>query len=394
METVIFNGKVYTPEGVIHPGVVVMADGKFKVIGRQQSTFIPPQAKIVDAAGKAVVPGFIDVHLHGLMGHDVMGPSLVDVIKGLPAYGVTSFMATTLTLPRKEILSALHAMDEVLMDLPQGAQCMGIHLEGPYLSPSRSGMATKEWTYPLTWEDFQTLQKASGSRIRMITFAPEIGEAMKVIPELIAAGVVPVIGHSDATFDQVAEAVKLGLNHATHTYNAMRPLGHREPGVVGAVMYFNAIYAELIADSIHVHPAAMFILFKVKGLDKLVLVSDAAPFAGLPAGEYEWEHKPVYVKDNRCCLADGTLAGAHALLDTGVRNLVEKLGLSLEEALIPVTRTPAASLNMKNKGRIAPGCDADLVLLDDKLLPCMTFVKGELVWQRVGHQLNEHGMGL
>ena len=135
---------------------------------------------------------------------------------------------------------------------------------------------------------------------------------MEAIPELVAQGVVPVIGHSDANFEQVRKAVGLGLNHATHTYNAMRPLQHREPGVVGAVMYFDEIYAELIADGVHIHPAAMQILLRVKGLDKVVLISDSSPLAGLPDGEYEWEHKPVYVREGRCVLPDGTLPGQMA----------------------------------------------------------------------------------
>lgn len=214
----------------------------------------------------------------------------------------------------------------------------------------------------------------------MITFAPECGEAMRVIPRLVEAGVVPVIGHSDATFEQAAAAVRLGLNHATHTFNAMRPLHHREPGVVGAVMHFDEVFAELVGDGIHVHPAAMDILLRVKGLDRVVLISDAAPLAGLPEGEYEWEHKPVLVSGGACTLADGTLAGAHALLDTGVRHLVDAVHLPLADALVPATQTPAASVRLNRKGRLAPGGDADVVLLDESLRPAMTFVEGERAW--------------
>ena len=382
MATAIINGKVYTPDEVIESGVVLIDDGQVKAVGTRQALTLPADAEIIDAAGRSVVPGFVDVHIHGLLGHDSMGSQLADVIPALPAYGVTSFMATTLTLPRGEVIECLHEMNEVLAAPPRGAHCLGIHIEGPHLAPTKPGMATAEWVYPLTWEDFQVFQEAAGGHIRMITFAPEAGKAMEVIPQLVAAGVVPVIGHTDATFDQVARAVELGANHATHTYNAMRPLGHREPGVVGAVMYFDQVYAELIADGIHIHPVAMDILLRVKGLDKVVLISDAAPIAGLPDGEYAWEHKPIFVKAGRCQLADGTLAGAHALLDTGVRNLVRKVGLPLEQALIPATRTAAASVGATTKGRIAAGCDADIVLLDEELIPAMTLVGGEVVWER------------
>ena len=205
---------------------------------------------------------------------------------------------------------------------------------------------------------------------------------MEAIPALVAEGVVPVIGHSEATFEQVKRAVELGLNHATHTYNAMRPLQHREPGTVGAVMYFDQIYAELIADGVHIHPAAMEILLRVKGVDKVVLISDASPLAGLPDGIYEWEHKPVHVREGRCALEDGTLAGAHELLDTGVRNLVNLLGLPLEKALIPATRAAADSIGASQKGRLVAGCDADIVILDQQVMPVATFVGGRLMYHR------------
>jgi N-acetylglucosamine-6-phosphate deacetylase len=382
MEKAILNGTVYTPSEKIESGAVLVSEDKIRFVGRADEAKVPKDAEIFDAAGMSIVPGFVDVHMHGVMGYDNMGMGLAEVIPALPAYGVTSFMATTLTYPRPEVLEALEIMSEILSSPPSGANCLGIHLEGPHLSPRRPGMATTDWVYPLSVEDFGSLQKAADGYIKMITFAPEEGKAMDAIPALIANGVVPVIGHSDATFEQVQHAVELGLNHATHTYNAMRPLLHREPGVVGAVMYFDQIYAELIADGVHIHPAAMQILLRVKGLDKVVLVSDSAPLAGLPDGQYEWEHKPVYVRGNSCVLKDGTLAGAHELLDTGVRNLVNLLGLPLEKALIPATRAAADSVGAKHKGRLEPGCDADIVILDHEIKTFATFVGGRLVYRR------------
>ena len=382
MEKAIVNGTVYTPSQKIESGAVVISGNKIESVGPANETHIEPDTEIFDAQGMAIAPGFVDVHMHGVAGHDNMGTGLAEVIPALPAYGVTSFMATTLTYPRAEVLEALEIMSEILSSPPVGANCLGIHLEGPHLSPKRPGMATAEWVYPLSTEDYQSLQKAADGYLKMITFAPEEGNAMDVIPALVAGGVVPVMGHSDATFEQVQKAVGLGLNHATHTYNAMRPLQHREPGAVGGVMYFDEIYAELIADGVHIHPAAMQILLRVKGLDKVVLISDSSPLAGLPDGEYEWERKPVLVRDGRCMLPDGTLAGAHELLDTGVRNLVNLLGLPLEQALVPATRTPADSVGAKHKGRLEPGCDADIVILDREIQPFATFVGGRLLYKR------------
>ncbi len=384
----IVKGAVYTPDEVIAPGVVLMRGNTITAVGPADTTFVPLDVELIEADGMAVVPGLIDVHVHGLMGYDGMGPGLACVIRALPAFGVTAFASTTFTLPRSETLAGLEAVAEVLDTPPLGAQCLGIHLEGPFLSPAWPGMATPDWFEPLTWEGFQAVQRAARGRVRMLTFAPEVGEAMTCIPRLVEAGVIPVIGHSDATFEQVAQAVQLGLSHATHTFNAMRPFHHREPGVVGAVMYFNEIVAELIADGVHVHPAAMAILLRIKGLERVALVSDAAPLAGLPDGEYEWGHKHVFVRDGSCRLADGTISGAHALLDTGVRNLVNLVGLPLEQALVPATRVPADVLGLR-KGRLAPGYDADVVLLDEALRPALTIVGGEEVFRR--HGLLIHG---
>ena len=374
----IVNGSVHTPDQVVAPGIVLIEEGHIIAVGSADALPVPPEAEAIDAESMAVVPGFIDIHTHGLMGHDAMGPGLAQVIRDLPAFGVTAFLSTTLTLPRDETFAHLEAMVEVLDAPPPGAQCLGIHLEGPFLSPTRPGMANFDWFEPLNWESFQVFQRVAKGHIRMLTFAPEVGEALACIPRLIEAGVVPVIGHSDATFEQVAEAVQLGLSHATHTFNAMRPLHHREPGVVGAVMYFDEIVAELIADGVHVHPAVMAIMLRVKGLERVALVSDAAPLAGLPDGEYKWEHKMVFVRDGSCRLADGTIAGAHALLDTGVRNLVNLVGLPLEQALVPATRVPADVLGLR-KGRLAPGYDADIVLLNGDCRPVFTMVEGEVI---------------
>jgi N-acetylglucosamine-6-phosphate deacetylase len=376
----IINGNVYTPGQVLTPGTVLIEEGHITAVGSADTLAVPPEVEVIDAQGRAVVPGLIDVHTHGLMGHDAMGPGLAHVIRDLPAFGVTAFLGTTLTLPRNETFADLEAMVEVLDAPPPGARCLGIHLEGPFLSPARPGMATSDWFEPLNWESFQALQQAARGHTRMVTFAPEVGEAMECIPRLIEAGVVPVIGHSDATFEQVAAAVRLGLRHATHTFNAMRPLHHREPGVVGAVMYFDEIVADLVADGVHVHPAVMAILLRVKGLERVALVSDASPLAGLPDGEYEWEHKTVFVRDGSCRLADGTIAGAHALLDTGVRNLVNLVGLPLEQALVPATRVPADVLGLR-KGRLVPGYDADVVLLDEDYRPVFTMVDGEIAYR-------------
>jgi N-acetylglucosamine-6-phosphate deacetylase len=377
----IVGGTVVAARGTIDSGTVVMDGGSIQAVGDASDVPLPPGTEVVDAAGRWVIPGLVDVHFHGLLGHDVQGPGLTEVIRNLPRFGVTSFMATTLTLPWDETRLSLRSMADQLARPPAGAECLGIHIEGPFLSPLRPGMAQPDWLEPLSWDRFQVHQEASAGLIRMVTFAPEAGAAMSVIPRLVEAGVIPVIGHTDATFEQATEAIRLGASQATHTYNAMRPLHHREPGTVGAVMYDDTIYAEMIGDGLHVHPAAMAILVRAKGLDRVLLISDAAPVAGLPPGEYEWGHRPVFVREGGLCeLANGTIAGAHALLDDGLRRLVREVGLPLADAVVLASRTPARSVNRPRKGVLEAGADADLVVLDDDLAVAMTFVAGDLLW--------------
>jgi N-acetylglucosamine-6-phosphate deacetylase len=384
----IVGGTIYTPEEVFEKGIIVLDGKRISSVGKTNSSISLRNMDIIEVSAKMIVPGFIDVHIHGLLGYDSMGAGLCEVIKRLPQYGVTSFMATTITLTDKETIRQLQIMKQIIEEPPIGARCLGIHLEGPFLSIKRPGMSTIEWMRPLNFEDFSSFQKAAGGLIKMVTFAPEDGKAMSVIPVLIANGVIPIIGHSEANYEEAAQSIRLGVNHATHTFNAMSPLRHREPGVAGAVLVHDEVYAELIADGVHVHPAVMDVLLRAKGLDRTVLVSDAAPLAGVPDGEYEWEHKPILVKNQVCQLENGTIAGAHKLLDTGVRNLVNLLGMPLQEALVPATRTAAASLGIDDKkGNILAGYDADLTVLDENLNPWMTIVDGEIVWQRESGEL-------
>jgi N-acetylglucosamine-6-phosphate deacetylase len=377
----IVNGTLCTPQEVHAPGTVLVDAGKITAAGASSRVQVPPGIGVVDASDCHVVPGLIDLHIHGLGGSDVMGAGLERVIRALPAYGVTSFLATTLTAPEDATLSALADMARIIGHPPPGARCLGIHLEGPFLSPRRPGMATSELFLPLTWERVQRYARAAEGQIRLLTFAPELAGGMGCIERLIEAGIIPSIGHSDATFDEVAQAVGLGLRHATHTFNAMRPLHHREPGVVGAVLSFPEVVAELIADGVHIHAAVVELVLRIKGAEGVALVSDAAPLAGLPDGQYTWAEQTIVVESGSCRLTDGTIAGAHALLDTGVRTLVNTIGLPLAQALTAASTTPAAVLGLR-AGEIRPGHDADIVLLDESLRPVRTFVGGAEVFRR------------
>jgi N-acetylglucosamine-6-phosphate deacetylase len=372
-----------TPRQVIPNAALVIAGDRIVHAGPAAGVSIPRDAQHLNLPGRRAFPGFIDLHTHGLLGSDTFSASLEEVIRFLPRFGVTSFLATTVTMPMDDVFTRLCAMDRVLQNPPAGAHCLGIHIEGNFLSPKRTGMANPAWCQPLTPGIFDSLQEAAGGRIKMVTFAPEESRAIEMIPYLLERRVIPSIGHSDATYEQAAEAVRLGLVHSTHTFNAMSPFHHRAPGVTGAVLAFPQITAQLIADGHHVHPGAMRLLLNAKGAGGVCLVSDSAPFAALPNGTYPWEGYTLIVKNGTCRLPNGTLAGAHALLDTGFRTLIETVGLPPADAALCASAVPARTLGLTaTKGQLIPGADADLVLLDEAWQVEMTIVGGEIVYQR------------
>lgn len=374
--------ELYTPYQVLPRATLLIEGSQVRACGATGEVAIPQDAEILALPGLKAFPGFIDLHIHGLLGNDAMGADLAEVIRALPRFGVTSFLATTVTLPIEEVYARLEAMAAVLEDPPLGATCLGIHLEGPHLSPKRAGMATAAWFHSLTWEEFEAMQGAAHGHIRMITFAPEEADSMRLIPTLRKHGVIPAIGHSDATYEQVAEAVKLGLAHASHTFNAMSPFHHRAPGVVGAVMAFPEITAELIADGHHVHPGAMRALFNAKGVEGVCLISDASPFAALPDGEYRWKEYTILIREGTSRLPDSTLAGAHALMDTGFRHLIQLVGLTPSQASVCASFVPARVLGLtERKGRLEAGFDADIVLLDEEYRPRLTMIGERILWR-------------
>jgi N-acetylglucosamine-6-phosphate deacetylase len=374
----IINGRVYTPERVIERGIVTIAGGKIAAVGEAESVSVSTEGELIDATGFHVIPGLIDLHIHGVSGLDAMQGQVAEMAAELPRYGVTAFLPTVIAAPFERLVEMLAEMASIIATRPPGARIAGVHVEGPYLSTQQSGMMDPHLFRPFRWQEFERLCEVSQGQIKMVTLAPEEGEALSAIPRLIEQGIVPSIGHSHATFQQVAEAVQLGLAHATHAYNAMRGFHHREPGVVGALWHFDQITAQVIADGVHVHPVALDLLLRLKGPQRVALISDAAPVAGLPPGEYTWGGKHVIVDERACRNLDGRLAGSIALMDVGLRTLVEEVGVPLEVALVTATAVPARVLGL-NKGALAPGRDADVVLLDEALQPKVTIVEGEVM---------------
>lgn len=354
----------------------------------QGSTSPNPGTVYFDASGCVVLPGFIDLHIHGSAGHDTMDATpqaLIAISAFLASRGVTAFTPTTMTAPHLPTLAAVQNVGAAISHPLPGAAILGVHLEGPYISPRFPGAQSKTDIRLPNLTEFAELLAAGP--VQLITLAPEQPGAGALIDAALDAGVRVLIGHSAATYDQAIHAFAAGVSQVTHTFNAMTGLHHREPGIVGAVLGDPFIYAQLIADTIHVHPAAMAILARCKGPDRLLLITDAIRAAGMPAGEYELGGQPVFVRAGQCRLADGTLAGSILTMDAALRHFLAATGWPLEKAWPVTSRTPAAALGIGNQyGSLAPGYRADLVVLDGELEVVATVVGGRLVYLRGGEE--------
>ncbi len=368
------------PDELIEDGFVSLDGPVIREVGpmcRLESS----ASQLLDVAGRSVIPGLIDLHIHGIGGFDAMEGGAASMAELLPQYGVTSFVPTTVSAPLNRVATALEDLASCIETETPGAHILGAHLEGPFISPKYPGALDAAHIRPFNAAAFDDLWEASKGHIRLVTIAPEVQANMRAIPALVEKGIVASIGHTDATFAEAEEAVAAGVSHVTHVFNAMRGLQQREPGVLGTVLHRDEVVAELIGDGMHVHPAVMGLLFRVKGASRVALISDAIPAATLPLGEHRWGTGHVIVDASGSHLADGTIAGSVQPLIVGLHVLVNEVGLPFQQALASMTRTPAAVLGLK-KGDLLPGYDADLVVLDGDLQPWMTMVGGKVAFSR------------
>jgi N-acetylglucosamine-6-phosphate deacetylase len=383
-ETLAIRGDLLTPEKEIKDGVLLIKGNTIQEIISQASLAeLGAGVKLLDFRGKKVIPGLIDTHIHGAGGFDMTGKDVAGAAKFLPSHGVTSFLATThFLVGRKHLLQSVIEIAEAIQSQPEGAAILGIHMEGPWVAADRSPFSKPEFCYPITCEDIRAFQQASHRSLRMVTFAPELPGAMEVIPWLRQQGIIPSIGHTNATYDQVKQAVAGGLNHSTHTFNAMQPLHHRQPGTLGAILDFDEITAEMIGDGFHVQAPVMRLLLKAKGANKVCLVSDGVPLSGLPAGtHYNWHGFEIGTNGEISTLPDGRPAGAYKLLDQQIQVLVREKVTDLATAVNLGSRVPAEMLGVK-KGQLKAGYDADVVILNDELQPIMSMVGGKILYER------------
>lgn len=372
---VIHAGRVLTPHEELSDAAVVIEGRTISAVVRRDALTLPVGARELDAKSLTVVPGFVDVHIHGAGGHDVMegSPDALATIAGTVARtGTTSIVATTVTAAVDATCRSVEAIARFIRgqsppSRDPAAEYAGIHFEGPFLSHIRCGAQPAEWIIPPSLPVFRRLMESAGGCARILTLAPEIAGALDLVQEARKSGLVVGMGHTDATYAQARAGIERGATHGVHVFNAMRPFSHRETGVVGAILTDARVTAELIADGVHVDPAAMRVLFLAKGASGIVLVSDATAATGMPDGKYQLGPLEVTVSGGVCRNAQGNLAGSTLTLDRALRNIVA-LSVPLQDAVRMLTSNPARLLGIgKTKGVLAAGADADLVLLDSNL---------------------------
>ncbi len=372
----IKNAKIYTPDQTIEDGLVLVEAGRIVDVGSAAEGQIPDGVTVIDGRGRHLVPGFIDLQLNGGFGHDFTADpqTIWPVAERLPPFGVTGFLPTVITSPLENMGEAM-AVWQARPGSFQGAIPLGLHLEGPFLNPDKKGAHNPAYLRPPDQAALGEWCPENG--VRLVTLAPELPGALELIRLLTDRGVVISAGHSMATYEQATAGFAAGIRYGTHLFNAMPPLHHREPGLAGALLNDPNLIVGLIPDGEHVHPLLVKTVWQLLGGRRLNLVTDAMAAMGMPSGVYQLGDFEVTVDGQTARLADGTLAGSIITLDQALRNLIDFSGCTLAEALPTVTSTPADLLGMPHKGRIAPGCDADLVLLNEWLEVEETFVGGK-----------------
>jgi len=338
----------------------------------------------LDAGGAIVLAGFIDLHTHGAAGADTMDgtrAALDRMSRFYAEHGVTAFLPATVTADGPSTTRAIDAVRDALARPLPGARVIGIHLEGPYLAENRPGAQAPEHIRPADPSEYGPWLESGV--VRLITLAPEIAANRRLLRDAVARGIAVSAGHSSVSYDEIDTLAQEGLSGVTHSFNAMPGLHHRVPGLAGAALTRGELYAEVIVDGVHIHPAVVQLIFRAKGPDRTLLVTDSMRATGMPEGTYTLGDRLVSVRAGQARLADGTLAGSTLTMDAALRNAIQLCGATLTDAATMAAATPARRLGIGNRGRISPGYVADLVLLDPESLAVqMTLVRGEVVYRR------------
>ncbi|MBU5485885.1 N-acetylglucosamine-6-phosphate deacetylase [Clostridium sp. MSJ-11] len=375
----IKNGKIILKDKILHGKSIIYDEKIIKIV---EDKYLNEDIETIDVEGNYISPGFIDMHVHGSKGSDVMDGNIENmetISKSLCSHGVTAFLPTTMTMPMEDIHKALDVIKISMNKNFHGSKILGAHLEGPFISPKYKGAQNEKYILTPSAETI----KSYVDIIKVITIAPEMDENHTFIKSMNGnKNILLSIGHTNSTYEEAMSAIEDGIKSATHCFNAMTPLHHRNPGTVGAILNSD-IYCELIADTIHVHPALFNILEKIKGDDRIILISDAMRAACMKSGSYDLGGQKVYVSKDRAVLEDGTLAGSLLTLDRAVKNMRINTELELEKIIKMVTINPASAIGMDNmRGSIEVGKYADFVVFNENIDILYTIVEGNLCFRK------------
>lgn len=390
---VIKNVRIYAEAEFIECGYMVIKEGTINLIGHMTSYEEDnwEEVQVLEFPKEfQLIPGFIDIHIHGAHDADVMDANLeaLEIMaKTLPAEGTTSFLATTMTQASEDIEKALSVIRDYLFKQEGGrAEILGIHLEGPFISSKRAGAQPLQAIKKPDIELFKKWQELSKNQIKLVTLAPEEDGGKELVQYLRSNSIVPSIGHSDAIYAEILVSIEAGLNHVTHLYNGMRGLHHRDPGVAGAALLHPELITEMIVDGIHIHPSIVKLTYQAKGADNIVLITDSMRAKGLKDGISSLGGQKVIVKDGKALLENGALAGSTLKMIDAIHNMMNYTGCSLEEAVKMASYNPAKQVGvLDRKGSITVGKDADLVVLDKLNNVVLTICQGQVVYSNGGN---------
>lgn len=384
MQTVVTAARLWDGTSLIENPLLLIEDGRVHSISSRESSELPAGARVLDYPGATLGPSFFDVHFHGAAGHDVMEattPALETIGRFLASRGTAAYLATTVTAPLDATLRALDGIANEIAKLPEPgrARPLGIHLEGPFLSHEKRGVHPPDLLLPPSTATFDRLVDAAHGHVRLITIAPELPGAEELIRHAVSRGVRVSLGHSNATAAQTKAGIAAGGSSATHTFNAMRALDHREPGILGTVLTDDSLYADLICDGVHTTPEIVRLFWRAKGPERAILITDALAAAGMPEGEYFLGGFAVEVKGNRA-MARGVLAGSVLTLDKALSNFVQFTGATVDQGLRALTRNPAAMTGLDHRaGSLVAGRAANLVAVDEQGKLVASIIAGTLV---------------
>lgn len=371
---IIKDANVFTQDNRFVRGDVIVRDGRFVHAAGEQ----PADEEVVDARNLMMIPGLVDIHFHGCKGADMCDGTkeALDVIMDYEAsVGVTSVCPATMTIPRDELLAVMK--NAGAYSYHGGAHLVGINMEGPFISPSKKGAQAAENIMHCDYEYFCQLQEAAGGLIKLVDIAPEEPGAMEFIDE-VKGKVVVSLAHTASDYDTAREAIEHGASHATHLYNAMPPMNHRNPGVIGAVRDSSECHVELICDGVHIHPSVIRATYAMFGAERIILISDSMRATGLEDGEYTLGGQPVKVRGNLATLHDGTIAGSATNLMDCLRFVVREAGIPLETAVMCATANPAREIGIFDEvGSITAGKRADFILLNQNLEIVRVYIDGK-----------------